>query len=103
VVEWVETAAETPLPQLGFDALAERHRRLAAFRERCDDVVADRQSLLGTTTGRELEAGVRHGAVVEFVYADFPVEYPVLSTVARVADTCADCQRAVRDHLVRRA
>jgi len=103
VTTWIEEADETPLSELGFDALRERHRQLSAFRDRCDGTVRDRQSTLRATTSYELEAGVRHRAVVDFLYVDFPVDYPVLSTAARLDATCRSCQRAVRDHLVRRA
>lgn len=102
VTTWIEAKDETPLSDLGFDALHERHRTLSTFRDRCDETVCDRQSTLRTTTSYELEAGVRHREVVGFLYVDFPVDYPVLSTVARLGETCRTCQRAVRDHLVRR-
>jgi hypothetical protein len=32
----------------------------------------------------------------------FEVDHPVLATVARLDNTCKDCQRTVRDHLIRR-
>jgi hypothetical protein len=40
---------------------------------------------------------------MEYLYADFKHTYPALSTVTRLDQTCQQAQRAVRDHLVRRA
>lgn len=102
-VAWIAEADETPLCELGFDRLRERHETLAAFSERCDEVVRERQSRLRATTSRDADSAVRHEDLVAFLYGDFPVEYPVLSTVARLDETCRECQRVVRDHLVRRA
>jgi hypothetical protein len=31
------------------------------------------------------------------------VDHPLLVTIARLEDACAECQRAVRRHLIRRA
>ncbi|WP_435064263.1 DUF7260 family protein [Halobaculum sp. EA56] len=47
-------------------------------------------------------AGIRHRDLVSYLYRDLSVDHPVLSTVARLDATCADCQRTIRDHLVRR-
>lgn len=98
---WLTAADETPLSSLGFPALRERHETLASYRERCRDRLDDRQSTLETTTSHDGTAGIRQRTLVESLYEDFPVEYPGLSTLARLDSTCADCQRAVRDHLVR--
>ncbi|WP_049947447.1 DUF7260 family protein [Candidatus Halobonum tyrrellensis] len=104
VTTWVVEADERPLTDCGFDALRRRHATLAAHRERCERVAADRQVHLdGTTAAAELDTAVTHRALPPYLYDDFPTDYPVLSTVARLDDTCADCQRAVRGHLVRRA
>jgi len=102
VTEWLATADETPLSTLGFDALRDRHERLADHRERCERLLADRQELLLSTTGRNESADVSHRSLVRYLYSSFPVVYPVLSTVTRLYDLLADCQHAVRDHLTRR-
>ena len=99
---WIDETDRTPMSEVGFDPLDRRHRTLSRFRDRCDDVVRDRQSLLRARTNRSADAGVRHRDLVGFLYEDFPVDHPVLSTVARLDETCRECQRAVRDHLVRR-
>lgn len=103
VTSWIAQAEETPLTELGFDALRERHRRLASHRERCREIARERQEFLQGTTNRSVEVGIRHQSLPSYLYGEFPVEYPVLSTVARLDDACESCQRAVRDHLVRRA
>lgn len=40
--------------------------------------------------------------LAEFLYAEFPVDHPVLATATRLDDGSADCQLAIRDHLGRR-
>ena len=103
ITSWIAEADETPLTDLGFDALRRRHRTLATHRERCDDLARQRQAFLRETTSRNAEAGVRHRSLVEYLYRDFPVDHPVLATAARLDAVCAECQRTVRKHLVRRA
>jgi len=103
VVDWLTTADETPLSALGFEALAERHERLDTHRGQCAALAADRQELLAGTTSHAAQVGVAHDSLVESLYEDFPVTYPVLSTVTRLVEVCADAQQAVRAHLVRRA
>lgn len=102
ITDWIEAAEETPLSSLGFDALRERHDRLADHRERCEQLLADRQALLHRTTGRNAGADVSHRSLVRYLYQSFPVVYPVLSTLTRLLGLLTDCQRTVRDHLTRR-
>lgn len=103
ITAWIADADGTPLADLGFDALRRRHRTLATHRERCEDLACERQAFLRGTTSRDAEAGVRHRSLVEYLYRDFPVDHPVLATAARLDAVCAECQRAVRAHLIRRA
>lgn len=100
--EWLIEENPTPLSELGFDGLRERHARLAGFREDCEELVADRQAHLGRTTGVGGQAGVRHRDLVGYLYEGTPVDHPVLVTAARLDGLCGEAQRAVRDHLVRR-
>lgn len=102
LTDWLASADETPLSELGFDALADRHGRLATGRERCDRLAERRQAFLREVTSSGVDAGVRHRSVAAHVYADLPTGHPVLTTAARLDATCARCQRAVRDHLTRR-
>lgn len=102
VTSWVAGAERTPLSELGFDALRNRHRTLAAHRERCEAAVADRQTFLRESTGRTAAVEVGHRALARYLYQELPVKYPVLSTVTRFDGVCESCQRAVRAHLVRR-
>ena len=103
VIEWLVDANETPLTDLGFDALKRRHRTLADHRDRIEDVARDRQEFLRATTNDGLDAGVRHRSLVPYLYQEFPVDHPILVTVAKLDETCRACQRTVREHLVRRA
>lgn len=102
VTSWVAASERTPLSELGFDALRDRHRNLAAHRERCGEAVADRQAFLRESTGRSAAVEVSHRALALYLYQAFPVRYPALSAVTRLDAVCESCQRAVRAHLVRR-
>lgn len=103
ITDWIVTADETPLTELGFDSLRGRHERLASHRERCSSLAAARQSFLRERTSRAADAEISHERLVPYLYGEQPVDYPVLVTIARLEDTCRECQRAVRDHLTRRA
>jgi len=103
ITAWIAEADETSLTDLGFDALRDRHETLGTHRERCEDLAADRQAFLDETTSAGVDAGIRHRSLIPYLYPDFPVDHPVLATVARLAETCDECQRVVRQHLVRRA
>jgi hypothetical protein len=102
--EWLHAADETPLPELGFDALRERHERLAAVRGDCDTLVDDRQAFLGGTTGRD-GCRVSHDPFFVYLYGESgtpETDHPVLAALADLAVLVGDCQRAVRAHLTRR-
>jgi hypothetical protein len=103
ITEWIATADETPLTDLGFAELRARHERLERYRGRCEAVTQRRQSFLDGATSNGPDAGISHRSLGPYIYQDFPTDHPVLATVARLDDTCKECQRAVRDHLVRRA
>lgn len=103
ITAWVVEADETPLTTLDFDALKRRHETLASHCDRCETLVHRRQQFLGETTNNGIDAGVRHERLIPYLYQDFPVNYPVLATVAKLDAICGECQRTVRDHMVRRA
>jgi hypothetical protein len=103
ITGWIVEADETPLTDLGFEGLRVRHETLARHRERCEDLATRRQSFLDGATGEGPGVSLAHRRLATFLYQAFPVDYPVLATVARLDGTCADCQRVVRRHLVRRA
>lgn len=102
VLDWLVEADETPLTSLGFETLRARHETLAAHRNRCDRLAHERQALLDRKTCRGTQLGLTHRSLVTYLYADFPVDHPVLATAVRLDRACAACQRAVRAHLVRR-
>jgi len=103
ITTWLVDANETPLSDLGFDALRQRHETLADHRSRCETLARRRQEFLDTTTSNGVEAGLRHRHVLGYLYEDFSVDHPVLATVTKLDATCREGQRALRDHLVRRA
>ena len=102
ITAWIVDANETALTDLGFDALQQRHETLASHRDYCEEVARDRQEFLQKATNSGVDAGVRHRSLIPYLYQDFPVDHPVLATVATLDETCQECQRAVRSHLVRR-
>lgn len=103
ITDWLVRADETPLSELGFDELRDRHETLSDHRERCRRALRDRQDVLHGTTSPNDAARISHRQLVESLYAGNETSHPVLETVSRLEACCADCQRAVRDHLVRRA
>jgi len=103
IIAWIVDTNETPLTDLGFGALQQRHETLGSHRDRCEEVARDRQKFLQRTTNNGVDAGVRHRSLIPYLYRDFPVDHPVLATVATLDEACQECQRTVRDHLVRRA
>jgi hypothetical protein len=100
--DWVVRVDETPLSELGFEALRERHETLSAHRRRCDELARERQDFLVETTSHNADTGVRNREMIPFLYRELPVDHPVLATVARLDDVCRECQRTVRAHLTRR-
>lgn len=105
----ITDADETSLLQLGFDELRSRHEMLASLHQECEQLSHDRQAFLNDTTSQSAHLGVghqtfvvAHRTLIEYLYDELPVDHPVLATIVCLADVCQDCQRTVRDHLVRR-
>lgn len=103
IAGWITDADETPLTDLGFGALQQRHETLARHRDQCDELAEQRQEFLKETTNEGIDVGIRHRTLVPYLYRELPVDHPLLVTTARLEDACAECQRAVRQHLIRRA
>ncbi|WP_247010628.1 DUF7260 family protein [Halorientalis litorea] len=102
ITDWIADADETPLSQLGYEELQQRHQTLSVHRDRCEEHLYERQTFLQRVTNRNLDSGIPHRSLISYLYQNFSVDHPVLATVARLEDTCATCQKPVRDHLVRR-
>jgi hypothetical protein len=102
ITAWIATADETPLTDLDFERLHDRHATLAIHRRQCEDLAVERQDFLRATTSRNVEARLRHRSLAHYLYQEFLMDHPVLTTVARLDATCAACQCAIREHLVRR-
>ncbi|WP_241431476.1 DUF7260 family protein [Natrialba hulunbeirensis] len=103
VLEWLESADETPLSSFGFEALRERHEALAARRVCCQRFVEERQETLARTISQGTPARTAHREVVEYLYQEQRQSYPVLAVMVALDRLCGTCQWVVRDHLVRRA
>jgi hypothetical protein len=102
IIDWLCEANETPLTDVEFDELQARHETLADHRTRCDQIAVDRQEVLDETTSRDGSVAIQHRTLVDYLYDELAFDYPVLGTCTRLDSVCADCQRVVRDHLVRR-
>lgn len=103
IAAWLARADEASLSALGFDALRERHAVLADHRAACDRVVEQRQAALARSTNEDGVVGVTQRSLAASLYEEWDVDYPVLVTAARLDAVLEGCQRAVREHLVRRA
>jgi hypothetical protein len=93
--------AETPPRALGFDDLRTRHERLGDALERCESLARDRQAFLDGSTASHARAGLAHRELVSFLYADLPVDHPVLDGVGTAVSACRRHRRNVRAHLTR--
>ena len=102
ITEWIATADETPLSELGFKKLRARHETLGAYRSQCKELASHRQDFLDGATSHCETIGISHIDLVDYAYQDFPIDRPVLATIERLDETCGECQRIVRQHLVRR-
>ena len=102
-IDWLVDADETPLSELGFESLRERHETLADHRTRVEELMRERQDSLHRTTTYDAAAGLVHRSLAGYLYGELPTTHPVLSTAVRLDSVCEECQRAVRDHLTRRA
>lgn len=95
------TADHPRLSELEFERLSQRHERLANHRRRCEQLAVDRQTTLHETTNHAVSAALSQEILVEYLYQPLSTGYPILSTVAQLADLCTDSQRTVRDQFTR--
>jgi len=101
VSKWVEEHNQTSLAELEFSELQRRHEQLSTYRNRCEERLRVRQETIHSMTSRDAQLGLEHDSLLMYLYQEFPVSYPVLSTVTRLHTLLADRQRSVRDHLTR--
>ena len=101
VSKWVEEHNQTSLAELEFSELQRRHEQLSTYRNRCEERLRVRQETIHLMTSRDAQLGLEHDSLLMYLYQEFPVSYPVLSTVTRLHTLLADRQRSVRDHLTR--
>ena len=102
ITTWIDDADETPLRELGFEPLRDRHETLEIHRAQCETLAQQRQRFLRQSTTHGVGGGTNHRELIPYLYQPLPVDWPVLSAAARLATNCTDCQQAVRRHLVRR-
>ncbi|PCR92038.1 DUF7260 family protein [Natrinema ejinorense] len=102
ILGWLQSTAAESLLQCDFETLRAKHEQLEAYRERLDALTAERQAQFTESTNRYGRGGTRHRTLIPAIYSDLDVQYPVLSSAARLYGICGDCQRTVRAHLTRR-
>lgn len=100
ITTWLVETDQQPLSDCGFEQLQARHEQLSAYREDCQTRLQERQVGLDTTSDTTTSLSTR--TLVRYLYDGLSVSYPVLVTLVRLDAVCTACQRAVRDHLVRR-
>jgi len=86
---------------LNFDELRERHERLKRHKKRCEDVLAERQEVLHSTTNSKGAKGLEHRELISYLYEDFPTDYPVIATTTRLYGLCEELQEKVRHEIAR--
>jgi hypothetical protein len=86
---------------LGFDELRRRHERLERHKERCENVLAERQEVLCRTTNAKGAKGLERRELVSYLYDDFPTDHPVIATTTRLYGLCEDIQESVRHEIAR--
>lgn len=101
VGDWLIRANEAPLETLSFERLREYHESLDSHKRTCRSRLQNRQEFLQRTTSCGGNAGVTHRSLVTYLYQDFPVSYPVVSTFTRLYELLSECQRTLRKQLVR--
>ena len=87
------------LPMLDFETLRDRHEKISTFQHQCEVLAADRQSTLHETTNHAVTADLSQWPLVEYLYQPLAIDYPVLSTTARLVERCENRQRTIREHL----
>ncbi|MEY7849168.1 hypothetical protein AB7C87_08215 [Natrarchaeobius sp. A-rgal3] len=102
VTEILLSVTEGSLLDWGFDRLRKKHERLETAHERLESLLETRQRTLSETANRYRKGGHRHRSIVEYLYAEFRVTYPIVSIATRLCRLCRQCQRTLRDQLTRR-
>ncbi|WP_277553179.1 DUF7260 family protein [Halobaculum limi] len=87
---------------LEFDDLRERYDTLERVRERCEDALEARQSLLHGPAGGVATSDRTHRAVVRYLYGSLDEVFPVLHVGTALVTRCGHRSDAVADQIARR-
>lgn len=87
---------------LDFDDLRERYDTLERVRERCEDALEARQSLLHGPAGGVATSDRTHRAVVRYLYGSLDEVFPVLHVGTALVTRCGHRSDAVADQVARR-
>ena len=99
--KWVEEHNQTSLAELEFSELQRRHEQLSTHRNRCEERLLARQETIHSMTSRDAQVSFKHDSLLTYLYQEFSISYPVLSTVTRLHTLLADCQQSVCNNLTR--
>lgn len=100
-LQGVLSETEEGLLSDGFTELRSKYETLSEYTESCERAIEERQDTLHRTTNQGAAAGVRHRDLVEYLYEEFPTEYPALSTLTRLNEVCTERKREVSTHMSR--
>lgn len=100
IANWIIETNEIALTDRSFDELKKLHETLTQHRNRCDEIVSERQCFINKST-KKAEVSITHRTAISYLYQDFEVDHPVLATIINLEMMCQSCQRSVRKQLVR--
>ncbi len=90
----LDSLAGVDLESLDFGALEAHHARAGALRDRCETLARDRQATIRRQR-RDLRVPGETPDVPRYLYADREATYPVLATIADLADRAASFRSRV--------
>jgi len=96
--EWL-ISEQKPFEGDEFEILKSQHEQLDDFRNQCEQLAVDRQSMIHTRTNNTLSTNMSHTILIDYLYQPLPVTYPILSTSAQMVDACDTRQRVIRKYL----
>ncbi|WP_096390388.1 DUF7260 family protein [Halopenitus persicus] len=88
------------LEAMGFGALEARHARAGALRDRCETLARERQATIRRQR-RDLRVPGETPDVPRYLYDDHEATYPVLATIADLADRTASIRSRIETAIAR--
>jgi len=85
--EWL-ISERKPTERGEFEVLKNQHEQLYNFRDQCEQLALDRQSMIHTKKNNTPSANMSHTMLVDYLYQPLPVTYPILSASVQIMDIC---------------